>query len=380
MKLDEMIRRALFRLRGRVLNFKPRSNVKGTVLISYVTLPFFRSSSDPLLGHTNYWESKEMVEIFVERGYEVDLIDTTNHTFTPKKSYDFFIDNGSNMDRIAPLLNHDCIKIFHSTTSHWQFQNEAEKKRAIRVKESLGVLLPLDRELASLRAIEISDVVTMLGNAQTESTYAFAGKQITRIPISTTHSYETPEHKNFDGARKNFIWFGGAGALHKGLDLVLEAFSQMPDLHLTVCGKVSPQDKFADVYRKEMYETQNIKTVGWIDPGSEEFKMLYKASVALVYPSCAEGQAGSVVLSMHAGLIPIVSRESGVDVEPFGIVLPENSVEAVIAAVKKITNESSETLRERAVGAWSYARTHHTRETFSKAYGEFVDTLTKKYA
>ena len=36
--------------------------------------------------------------------------------------------------------------------------------------------------------------------------------------------------------------------VHKGLDLVLEAFVAMPEYHLTVCGKVSSEKDFEDAY------------------------------------------------------------------------------------------------------------------------------------
>lgn len=343
--------------------------------MSYVVMPFLRSPRDPLVGHTNYWESKAMVETFLERGYSVDLIDTTNHTFVPSRGYDYFVDNGSNMDRLVPLLNADCTKVFHITTSHWQFQNNAEHERALRVLKTRGVALPPDRELPPMRAIELCDVASMLGNNATASTYAFANKPITQLPISTTHLYPSPEHKDFEKIKKNFIWFGGAGALHKGLDLVLEAFAAMPEFNLVVCGKISAQDMFAEVYKHELYECPNIKTIGWIDPGSEQFKTLCENAVGLIYPSCAEGQSGGVVLSMHAGLIPIISYQSGVDVGDFGIILKENTVEEIQTQMKLIAEEPAYRLKERAAGAWRYARAHHTREMFGKAYRSFVTML-----
>jgi len=45
--------------------------------------------------------------------------------------------------------------------------------------------------------------------------------------------------KDFDKGRKNFIYVGGtSGNLQKGLDLLIEAFSQKPDLNLYIYCKV----------------------------------------------------------------------------------------------------------------------------------------------
>lgn len=377
MHSDEILKRILFRLRGRVFHFEPHSAKCGDVLISYVTLPYLNTDKKALDAHTNRWESMCIVETFLEQGFAVDLIDTTNTTFIPKKKYDYFVDNTTNMDRLAPLLGPECTKVLHTTTSHWKFNNEAEKKRFDDVYTRRNVRLPLDRVLPANKAIEVCDFATVLGNIITASTYAYARKPITTVPISTTHIFESPEQKDFEKARKNFIWFGGAGVIHKGLDLVLEAFAEMPEYNLTICGKIEGEKDFKKIYEKEL-SLENIRVAGFMDAGSEEFKKLCDQSLALIYPSCAEGQSGGVVLTMHAGLIPIVSRESGVDVGDFGVILRENSIEQIKSEVKNITSLPAHMLKDKAVSAWKYARAHHTREEFSKTYREFVSMLLTK--
>jgi glycosyltransferase involved in cell wall biosynthesis len=372
MTIDETIRRILFRLNGRVLHFKPSGASRGNVLISYITLPYLNTSERALNAHTNRWESMEMVRAFTERGYAVDLIDITNTNFVPKKKYDFFVDNYHNMERLAPLLGPHCRKVFHATTAHWQFNNEAEQRRFDELFARRGVRLSPDRVMPANRAAQVCDEITLLGNEFTAQTYAYAGKNITKIPISTTHTFESPEHKDFEAVRKNFVWFGGAGVIHKGLDLVVEAFAQMPEYNLTICGKLDGETGFKEIYAKEL-ALPNIKIAGFIDPGSEAFKKICSESVALIYPSCSEGQSGAVMLCMHAGLIPLISYESGVDVAEFGKIFKENSVEQIIAEVKALATSPSDTLQTRALAAWQNAREHYTRERFARAYDAFID-------
>lgn len=378
MQPSEIIRRIIFRLQGRVLHFTPKGKPRGHILFSYVTLPFLNKSERILSGHTNRWECLEICRLLVGQGYTVDVIDITDTSFIPKRKYDYFIDNGQHMERLAPLFGDDCIKIFHATTAHWKFNNEAEQKRFDDLFARRGVNLKPDRALPPNRAIELCNIATMLGNDFTASTYAFAGKEVIRIPISTTHTYPSPEHKDFEGARKNFIWFGGAGVIHKGLDLVVEAFAQMPEYNLTICGKIEGEKDFLQIYAKEL-ALPNITIAGFTDPASREFKELCAKSIALVYPSCSEGQSGGVVLTMHAGLIPIVSFESGVDVNGFGVILKENTLEEIKNAVAQISNTETPTLKRRSVTSWEYTNTHHTRETFTRTYGAFVDMLGARY-
>jgi len=372
----KVFKKIRLRLSGDIISLKPHGKARGNVLLSYITLPFV--VKDIVLdGHTNRWESREITNIFRERGYSVDVIEWTNTNFIPKKKYVYFFDIHSNMERLTPLLNKDCIKIFHATTSHWKFQNTAAQKRLNDLQERKGVLIQTIRNLSSSRATEYADFISLIGNEATANTYAFVKEKITRIPLSTTHTYPSPTKKNFERAKNNFIWFGGSGMVHKGLDLVLEAFVDMPEYRLTVCGKVSNEKDFVEVYKKELYETPNINVVGLIDPGSREFKKLCDSSIALVYPSCSEGQSGAVVTTMHAGLIPIISYQSGVDVEDFGIILKESSIEEIKKAVRVISSLPLEEISRRAMKTWQYAREHHTREKFASAYRAFINMIEK---
>lgn len=364
------------KLTNGVVHLKPNCRPKGRVLLSYITLPFI--TKDKILdGHTNRWECKEIAKIFMNHGYEIDVIDWDNRSFTPSKKYDYFFDIHQNMERLAPLLNQNCFKILHLTTSYWFFQNQAEDQRLANLKERRGVILKPRRHLQTSEAIKIADAVSMLGNDKTVSTYPKIDKKINLIPISTTHLYPSPEKKDFSEAKKNFIWFGGSGTVHKGLDLVLEAFNQTPELNLIVCGKINNEKDFEKTYFKELYQTSNISVVGLIDPGSEKFKSLIERSIAIVYPSSSEGQSGAVIITMHAGLIPIISEYSGVDVKNFGILLKDNTIDEIKQKIKNLANLPIEKLKIMAIEAWQSARYNHTREMFSKKYFSFLDSIIK---
>jgi glycosyltransferase involved in cell wall biosynthesis len=369
MTIQELWRKIQFKLNGKVIHLKAKGPVQGNVLLSYITLPFI--SPQTINGHTNRWECKTMAEIFLDHGYNVDVIDFTNDTFQPRKKYDMIIDNERNLERLSAFLP-DALKIFHITTAHWQFQNNAELLRIDDIQKRKGVHLMPRRQLQPSKNIETADVATMLGNDFTAGTYAFAQKPITRIHISTTHTYPLPENKDFVQARNRFIWLGGSGMAHKGLDLVLEAFAEMPQLELFIFGKKDPD--FAEAYEKE-FSLPNIHYKGNVDLGSVEFKNAANTSVSLIFPSSSEGSSGGVVTAMHAGLIPIISFESGVDVESFGIILKENTVAEIKKQVQLIAQSSPEELKSRAHAAWQYARNHHTREQFKKS----TKILLKKF-
>ena len=358
----------------KIVSLKPEGRSRGNVLFSYINAPFLLKPGEPMpTSHTHYWESWQMAHAFLGLGYTVDVINYTNRTFLPYKDYAFFIDARRNLERLAPLLNPECVKIMHIDTSHILFHNAGEASRLLALQQRRGVTLqPRRFEMPNL-GIEHADCATMMGNKFTSRTYNYAKKPVFCLPISTPTLYPWPEEKNFEACRKRFVWFGSGGMVHKGLDLVLDVFAAMPEYHLTICGPVEQEKDFERAYYKELYQSPNIRTVGWIDVASPEFMEIANTSIGLIYPSCSEGQCGGVVTCLHAGLIPIVSRESGIDVSPdFGVTLESCSVEEITNAVQRVSDLPSQQLQRMARKAWEYARANHTKERFAEEYPKAI--------
>ena len=144
--------------------------------------------------------------------------------------------------------------------------------------------------------------------------------------------------------------------------------------------RLEKEKDFEKVYQRELYYTQNIQTFGWIDVGSSEFIKLAAQCVGLVYPSCSEGSAGAVLSCLHAGLIPIISYESGVDVsKDFGVILNDCSIQEIKEAVHRIAKLSAHELKQRSQKAWEFARANHTIENFEKEYRMIVKELLNDF-
>ncbi|HEY7577751.1 MAG TPA: glycosyltransferase [Acetobacteraceae bacterium] len=366
--------------KSRIVHLKPVQPSTGSVLLSYMIEPFLlRKGHQVRSHHTSYWECVRIAETFLDMGYSVDVINSYNKTFWPRKRYDFFIEHRTVLERVAEVLNHDCIKIMHIDTAHALFNNAAEAQRLLELQRRRNVTLCPRRFMMPNLAIEHADYATVLGNAFTMSTFTYAGKPLYRLPISATVLYEWPSDKDFVASRRHFIWLNSGGLVHKGLDLALEAFAGMPDHRLTVCGPVEQEEDFVRVFRKELYDTPNITTVGWVDVAGQKFSDLARAAVGLVSPSCSEGCSGSVVTGMHAGLVPIVSYESGVDVsEDRGIVLPNCSVAEIRRSVRSISDRPAGELQTLARRSWEYARATYTREKFAESYSAAIDAIVQR--
>lgn len=358
----------------KVISLRHENTYKGNVLLAYIIEPFLLKPGEPVsTAHTCGGESLQIAKIFLDLGYSVDVIDKLNSKFVPKKKYSFYIGSRTYFQRFAQLLNEDCVKIVHLDTAHWLFNNFASYKRSLDLQQRRMVTVRSQRILAANLAIEYADYATILGNQFTISTYRYAQKPIYRIPISTCAIYPWPVSKNYETCRRNFLWFGSHGLVHKGLDLVLDAFANMPEYHLYICGPIQKEKDFESTYYKELYETSNIHTKGWVDVSGHEFVEITNNCIGLIYPSCSEGGGGSVINCLHAGLIPIVSYESSVDVgNDFGVILKDCSVDEIRSSVRTISAFSAQKLEAMSRKAWEFARANHTRERFAEEYKKVI--------
>jgi len=135
--------------------------------------------------------------------------------------------------------------------------------------------------------------------------------------------------------------------VHKGLDVLLEAVAADPGLSLDVCGDVGGEPDFARAYRGELHESPNIRVHGFVDVTGPGFGALQAACGAMVLPSCAEGQAGTVTVAMAFGLPCLVSRACGFD-HPEIAMLPDCAPDTIRDTLRARAAEGREALARRS--------------------------------
>lgn len=359
---------------------RPQGKERGSVAISYITWPFREGWDSPRArGHTNAFEVVAMAEAWRDLGFRVEVCDYDDRSFFPSADCVVAIDLHSNLERWENQLPSGCVKILHATGCHWRFQNEAESQRLQALKERRGVELAPRRQVAPTRAAEIADHIVVLGNNFTMDTFRWSGKPITRIPISSAYEFNWPNERDFETARRRFLWMGSYGMVHKGLDLVLEAFAALPDLQLTVCGRPEKEEDFFSEYRYELKQLPNICLRGWISLNSPEFEEIATSHAAVIYPSASEGGGGSVIHCMHAGLLPVCTPEASVETQGCGLELEAASVEAVKKAVQSVAFASAHDVATLAESARHSVRARHTRDNFKSSYRAFASRMAADF-
>lgn len=361
-----------FTARREVITLQPNGPARGSVAFAYLTDPWVYPEALNGHYHTNRFEAWVLAESFREAGYRVEVLNFDNPAYRPAADCAFAFDLERNLDRWAPHLTAGCVKLHHASTTHWLHWNRAELRRLAGIQQRRGANVIPRRHVPPNRCVESSDHLLYVGNAMTAETYAYARKPRQRIPITTVIPYEWPAGKDWEAARRHYFWFGSVGLAHKGLDLALEAFAEMPDLHLTVGGGIDLDQDFKAAYHRELFETPNIHTLGWVDILKPQFVEVLRRCAGVVYPSAAEGGAGSVIACMHGGLIPIVTREASVDVMDFGIEHRDDSIATIVADVRRVSELPAAELEQRARAAWDHVRRVHTRENFRRTWRQFA--------
>jgi glycosyltransferase involved in cell wall biosynthesis len=356
----------------RITTLSPTGRARGRAGLSYLHAPVGWSERDRRLrGHTNRWESREVARALSRRGYVVDAVDFDDPDYAPSSRYDVVLGIEGQALRLARLTGAETL-LLHATGSHPDFQNAAELRRIAELEERRGVRC-VPRRIASdpegfKATLAAADACTLIGNDVTLRTYpAELRHKITCVPV--TGSRIRPRTRDeIAGARGEFIWFFGSGAVHKGLDRVLEAFAAQQRFQLHVVGNVAAETDFMQAYERELTATPNIAFHGMLDPESRKFARVIHRCSFFVAPTCSEGTSPAVVTMLQLGLFPIISPQTGVTV-PDGAVrwLETCSVEEIVASVADAAALDPGERIEATCAAQQDARNSYSRERFTTA-------------
>ncbi len=335
------------------------------------------TNSTEFFAHQNKWCAVEIARLLDELGYVVDVVQWDSEDPKIEYDYDLLIGFGRAED-LAKQLPDRTVKIFLATGSQAEFANKREKERLEEVRSKRGCLLrPTRQSPDRAEYLEYFDAIACLGNQDVAATFRpYFGKKIhTWNNYGYDHLSGIPTNKNFEEARKNFLYFSGGGQVLIGLDFVLEAFVQLPKLKLFVCGAFVHEKDFVACYRKELYETPNIVSVGWVHVGSPQYFELISKCGATIFPICAGASPGSVTLLMNNGIIPIVSREAGIDTADFGITLSSISADEIKKEVDWVASQPANWHREAAMRVFQAARRDFSQAAFTRRFREILAAI-----
>lgn len=296
---------------NKVYKLAAKGTPVGTALFSYLPEPIFYSEEDERLQyHSAPYASRTIAHIFSEMGYEVHAIRYDNQAFVPQQAYDIVFDIHSNIARWQPYFTEHTLTFMHITGSNPYYSLHAEHTRVQAMNLRRQAMYVPKRVVphmeAFLYSVMTSDVCTIIGNQHTIDTYPKSLRhKMNMIRVSPSPLADNIKQRDqLIPSEREFLWFFGFGAVHKGLDLVLEVFAKNPQWTLHVVGSVTEESDFMQIYEQELLHTPNIHLHGQMKPSSEAFGQIIRRCVAFVAPTCSEGTSPSVITCMSIGLFP----------------------------------------------------------------------------
>jgi glycosyltransferase involved in cell wall biosynthesis len=341
---------------------------KKRALLLYIVKPFLLQDNDPqLLRHQNARQCRQIAALLDELGYIVDAVYIRDREFRPAKNYDLIISNRADDTFFAK----DSLKIYLATTLCHDSHNKNLRRRHQLLSERRNCKIKIRRRYGEIMPYVVeSDAIICFGNEFIANSW----RKTFKGPIYPFNNYGFKETeflldaKDFRAARKNFLFFASGSQVQKGLDLLLEVFPKHPELHLYICSDFKTEEDFCACYHQELYETPNIHPIGRVRVNGPEFYELVRQCACVVHPSCSEGQTGSVVQCMYSGLIPLVTRETGIDIEDFGVTFPNDSLAEIERVIIEISQRSESWHREHSIRTRRVSEEKYSEDAFAKRW------------
>lgn len=354
-------------------NYKPKR-----ALVSYLVQPVI----DELSGietalFSNSGAGRTIPKVLNEMGYVVDVInwDDTNPI---EGEYDLVVyHGGKNFNQIKKLKRPNNKLVYYSTGSYWEFHNNEEKKRLGYFKKRHNKPLKLDREIkhSEEEANAKADAIIVLGNKNAAKTYSkfksVYNLEGASMPILKARQILKPQNDKL-----GFLFLSGPGNLHKGLDIILDSWQELPknfELHIITY----LEDDFSEFYKKELYESANIHAHGYVPQRSKQFYDIIDQCQYSILLSCSEGSPGSVIESMHQGLIPITSKASHIDLPKEGIVIDPVSVVTTVGALNKLSKQDTETVTRQQLSVQDWATSELVPEAYESNFADIIGKIVK---
>jgi hypothetical protein len=344
-----------------------------TILVSYTTTPL-ETYSFLYSRATNVIECAQILKILINYDFKIDLInchDDKNIKLIRDKKYDVIFGFCDPFFE-ASVNNRHALKIIYLTESSpdWSKEKELERIRYFYKRHHKHVHLTRSGSYYLNRHLKVADYAVMIGNKFNSMSYSEWFNKIYLVSPTglLNHNYKFIA-RNYKKTKKKFVWFGSRGAIHKGLDILVDVFTDLPDLNLFICGLSTHEEGLFNLNKT------NIKNLGFVNVNSNEFIDLVNDCSFVILPSCSEGMSTSVITCMNHGLIPIVTRETGIDLDGFGYYLDDYKVEYVKDVVKRCSLLDDKILEEQHEKVFNYSRKKFNIRNFSSEIDSILSEI-----
>lgn len=346
-------------------------------LVVYSTEAYHDASFREHPPHQLYILSQRIVETLRQQGYTVDLFDLQDpHIFAPQE-YALIFSHSFSLSAAEVPCYSSAFRVYFATGLLPDSQNKRvfDREKLFRSRRHSQRAIELRTDDSPIPFPENAHAILWLENRFEPNDWAKIAKgqllssrnvTLPEVPRKTSIAKESTKRS------RRVLFAASSGQLLKGLDLVLEAASLLPDCEFTICSSFLKERNFCKEYWRELFLQTNVLPLGWLPPYSEVFQEVVANHDFYVLPSCSESCSGTVIHLSASGLIPIVTKSTGIDVSEFGFWIEDISPQGVADAIDRALAITDADLTARQEKARAYIRHNFSTEAFDENIRQVV--------
>ncbi|MGJ8735334.1 glycosyltransferase [Zobellia laminariae] len=360
------------------INYTAADTTQKKAAISYITASYLEDWDKINIGRTQPKEISSIIKVISDLGYAIDIFgcnDLRAVEVLQHKKYDLIFGFGEAFYELTNK-NPNALSVWYFTEHHPNFVYREERKRLDYFKERKNKEARVVRSGNFYKPHHLektySNVITM---SEIEPFLKEYSNPISFFPTGLKNpDFDITLQKNIDITKKNFLWFGSFGAIHKGLDILLDIFANRDDITLHI-GGLSEEDRLL----LNPKERDNIIDYGHINVMSKEFLDIVNKCSFTILPSSSEGCSTSITTCMRHGLIPIVNKDSGFNrLLKNAIFLEDYKVDYINDKLTEYSNYNSGELDILSKNIYEFANNTFTIKVFESKFKEIMQIIINK--
>lgn len=347
------------------------------VLISYTTLSLHSDFDHGAIFHPNIPRCNQIIKQFIDLGFAIDICDS-NDTDALSKIEDIEYNIVFGFGKVFDAAARKCkCNILYITENAPEVISRKVSERIVYLKERHPGINYKYKQIRNTyytqHMFDIADYGIIMTNEYNAAAMLKNFNKYYMINVNGLYNAKFHyEARIIPQNKKSFLWFGSNGLLPKGLDIIIDAFRQLPEYTLSVYG--APLKELKNL---RIDIPKNVHLCGRIRIDSEEFIKVVKSHSFIISASCMEGMQSGIASCMLHGLIPVVTKECGYTPQRFIIQLDNYKVETIADTVKKLGRLPDDKLISLSQSCFEYAHKTFTLNSFSTNFKYIIEDIVK---
>ena len=322
----------------------------------------------------------QVVRAFNQRGYEVDIFEHRAANVPDTSGYSLSFVHGPHMRAVIDRLPKNCFVLHYCSGAYWREFNRMSRERydAFCSRKGIPPIRDFERSLGGLEDGEDYIIkrcdASFCSGPRTTATYGPLAEKMELLYLAAQVEADLlcPD-RDFAAGRQNFIYVAGTGGnIQKGLDVLLEAFSRTPELHLYIYCKVEPE--VSKVYDREL-SLHNVHYIYHLSrTNRKKLRNILRRINFTVSAPIDTGPGTAMLGSLGLGLIPV----GYIDIEATesdSVLCDDPSVDSVIAAIRGAAAQTPEWCRNASLATLERFERLHQPESFGRNFKAYLKRL-----